>query len=113
MRQLQVGIGYRAAARDSSSLRLVLQPLLWLRLRQWAWQRGHALLASGIRKVTISRRRSSHDETTTPVRLEEFLGLSQNSGFNIFNLCDPEYGLKLQSIAEEITHFADEDALNP
>jgi hypothetical protein len=44
----------------------------------------------------------------SPKRLEEFLGLSQNAGFNTFSLCDSGYGLKLQNMAQEIVRYVDE-----
>lgn len=39
---------------------------------------------------------------TTPFRIETFLGLVTNHKANIMNLCDPDYGTRLASLAKDI-----------
>lgn len=61
------------------------------------------LLAYGVLVPTIDTMRCDRDESTsTPRRIESFLSMVPNNKNNIMNICDPDYGTRLASMAKDI-----------
>jgi hypothetical protein len=48
----------------------------------------------------------TRDPIGEPARIEDFLGMVQNRGGNIFSLCAVDYGQKLAGVAREIAKYA-------
>ncbi len=61
------------------------------------------ILAYGVIVPTIDTMRCQRDEDgTTPKRIESFLSMVSNNKNNIMNICDPDYGTRLASMAKDI-----------
>jgi hypothetical protein len=45
------------------------------------------------------------DDSSTPDRIEDFLGMMPNAGKNVFSLCDPQFGDRIAGIADDLVRF--------
>jgi hypothetical protein len=61
------------------------------------------VLSYGVLVPTNDTMNCDRDENyTTPRRIESFLSMVQNNKNNIMNICDPDYGTRLASMAKDI-----------
>lgn len=60
------------------------------------------ILAYGVIVPTNDTMRCDRDDGRTPQRIETFLGMMPNNKTNIMNICDPDYGTRLATMAKDI-----------
>lgn len=63
------------------------------------------VLGYGVIVPTGDRRCERDEFNATPVQIEEFLGMTVNTGKNIFGLCDPNFGQNLANLSQDIARY--------
>lgn len=63
------------------------------------------VLGYGVIVPSLDRRCDRDETNVTPDMIEDFLGMTINTGKNVFGLCDPNFGQNLANLSQDIARY--------